>query len=414
MAMRMVFFLLGLMGVAFGQDVAGLKVRSIGPALMSGRISTIAVHPRNPGLYYVGVASGGVWKTVNNGATWTPVFDKQGSYSIGYVTLDPRNPNTVWVGTGEDNSQRSVGYGDGVYRSDDGGATWKNLGLKKSEHISKIVIDPKDSNVVYVAAQGPLWGPGGDRGLFKSVDGGKSWKASLTISENTGVTDVVMDPRNPNVLFAAAWQRRRHFYTLINGGPESALYKSVDAGATWQKMSGNGLPAGELGRIGMAIAPSEPDVMYATIEATGRLSGLYRSEDAGANWTKVNDVLAQPMYYAKVYVDPKQANRIYIPDVMFRVSDDGGRNVRFLGEKNKHVDNHVIWIEPANTNHYLVGCDGGLYETWDKGANWIYKSNLPVTQFYDISVDDAKPFYNVYGGTQDNNSLAEERAWDFE
>jgi photosystem II stability/assembly factor-like uncharacterized protein len=406
--MRTLVLTLALTLAASAQEapsVAGLKFRSIGPAFMSGRISTIAVHPRHTGHYFIGVASGGIWKTVNNGATWTPVFDKQGSYSIGYVTLDPRNPNTVWAGTGEDNSQRSVGYGDGVYRSDDGGATWRNLGLKKSEHISKILIDPKDSNIVYVAAQGPLWGPGGDRGLFKSTDGGKSWKASLSISENTGVTDVVMDPRDPNILFAAAWQRRRHFHTLINGGPESALYKSTDAGATWQKLSGNGLPAGELGRIGLAIAPSDPAVMYATIEATARLSGLYRSEDSGATWAKVNDHLAQPMYYGKVFVDPKQANRIYIPDVVFRVSDDGGRNLRPLGEKNKHVDNHVIWINPENTHHYLVGCDGGLYESWDKGANWIFKSNLPITQFYDISVDDAKPFYNVYGGTQDNNSL---------
>ncbi len=386
--------------------LAGMKLRSVGPALMSGRIESIAVNPENAGHYFLGVASGGVWKTVNNGATWTPVFDKQGSFSIGYVALDPRNSNTVWVGTGESNSQRSVSYGDGVYKSEDGGASWKNMGLKRSEHIGKIVIDPRNSNHVYVAASGPLWGPGGDRGLFKTSDGGKTWKPSLAIGENTGVTDIAMDPQNPDILFVSAWQRRRHFYTLINGGPESAIYKSTDAGASWQKLSGNGLPAGELGRIGLAIAPSDSSIVYATIEATARLGGLYRSDDAGATWAKVNDHLAQPMYYAKVFVDPKNPLRIYLPDVIFRVSDDGGRNVRPLGEKNKHVDNHVIWIDPKQNNHYLLGCDGGLYETWDKGANWIYKANLPVTQFYDIAVDDAKPFYNIYGGTQDNHSLA--------
>lgn len=406
--MRCVLSLFVFVAGAFGQEavLAGLKLRSVGPALMSGRIESIAVNPDDPGHYFLGVASGGVWKTVNNGATWIPVFDKQPSYSIGYVTLDPKNSNTVWVGTGESNSQRSVAYGDGVYKSEDGGATWKNMGLKKSEHIGKIVIDPRNSNVVYVAASGPLWGPAGDRGLYKSIDGGKTWKATLAISENTGVTDIAMDPKNPDVLFVSAWQRRRHFWTLINGGPESAIYKSNDAGETWQKLSGNGLPAGELGRIGLAIAPSDSSIVYATIEATARYGGLYRSDDAGATWAKVNEHLAQPMYYAKVYVDPKNPMRIYLPDVIFRVSDDGGRNVRPLGEKNKHVDNHVIWIDPKQTNHYLVGCDGGLYESWDKGANWIYKANLPITQFYDIAVDDAKPFYNIYGGTQDNNSLA--------
>ena len=219
--------------------LAGMKLRSVGPALMSGRIESIAVNPENAGHFFLGVASGGVWKTVNNGATWTPVFDKQGSFSIGYVALDPRNSNTVWVGTGESNSQRSVSYGDGVYKSEDGGASWKNMGLKRSEHIGKIMIDPRNSSHVYVAASGPLWGPGGDRGLFKTSDGGKTWKPSLAIGENTGVTDIAMDPQNPDILFVSAWQRRRrHFYTLINGGPESAIYKSTDAGASWQKLSG--------------------------------------------------------------------------------------------------------------------------------------------------------------------------------
>src|ERR1700687_100627 len=240
----------------------GLRFRSIGPAFTSGRVIGFAVEPNNPAHYFVASASGGVWKTVNDGTTWTPVFDREGSYSIGAIALDPKNPLTVWVGTGENNSQRSVSYGNGVYRSDDGGKSWKNVGLKTSEHIGRIAIDPTDSNIVYVAAQGPLWGPGGDRGLFKTTDGGKSWKKVLSISDNTGVTDVVIDPRNPDVLIAASYQRGRHVWTLINGGPESAIHKSTDGGATWTKMKA-GLPTEDLGRIGLALAPSHPDVVYA-------------------------------------------------------------------------------------------------------------------------------------------------------
>src|SRR6266705_5435326 len=233
---------------------SGLKFRLIGPGAASGRVMSVAVNPRNKSEYYVGVASGGVWKTVNDGTTWTPVFDGEGSYSIGWVELDPNNASVVWVGTGESNSQRSVGYGDGVYRSDDGGKSWHNLGLKKSEHIGRVVVDPRDSKVVYVAAEGPLWGPGGDRGVYKTADGGKTWKAVLTISENTGVADVALDLSNPDIVYAAAYQRRRHVFTLIDGGPESALYKSTDAGANWSKLK-NGLPTEELGRIGLTISP---------------------------------------------------------------------------------------------------------------------------------------------------------------
>ena len=382
----------------------GLRLRSIGPAFTSGRVSTFAVDPTNTSRYYVAAASGGVWKTINGGITWTPIFDSQGSYSIGAITLDPKNPLTVWVGTGENNSQRSVSYGDGVYRSDDGGRTWKNVGLKASEHIGRIAIDPKDSNVVYVAAQGPLWGPGGDRGLFKTTDGGKTWKNVLSISENTGVTDIVIDPQNPETLYAAAYQRRRHMWTLINGGPESALYKSTDAGATWNKLRG-GLPTVELGRIGLAISPVDPNVIYATIEAADRKGGIFRSSDRGGSWERRNEYDTTAMYYARIVADPKDVERIYVMNVFLMVSDDGGRTLRRLGEKSKHVDNHDIWIEPNNTDHYLVGCDGGLYESYDRGANWDFKQNLPITQFYDITTDNAKPFYNVYGGAQDNFSF---------
>ena len=353
-----------------------------------------AVDPNDRAKYYVAVASGGVWKTVNAGTTWTPVFDNEGSYSIGAIALDPKNTATVWVGTGEYNSQRSVGYGDGVYRSDDGGKSWKNVGLKTSEHIGRIVIDPRDSNVVFVAAQGPLWSAGGERGLYKTTDGGKTWKAVITVSENTGVTDVVMDPSNPDTMYAAAWQRRRHFYTLVNGGPEGAIYKSTDGGNTWTKLR-SGLPPGDLGRVGLAISPVDTNVVYATVEASGNLSGIFRSSDRGATWERMSSRVALPMYYGQIICDPKDVDRIYIPDVVLQVSDDGGRTQRPLVSRGVHVDYHAVWIDPKNTDYYLVGNDGGVYESFDRGANWHFKANLPVATFYDIAVDNNMPFYNV-------------------
>ncbi len=384
----------------------GLALRGIGPAVASGRVIDVAVNPRDKATYYVAAASGGVWKTINSGTTFEPVFDGEASFSIGCVTLDPQNPLVVWVGTGEKNSQRSVSYGDGVYKSVDGGKSWENVGLKRSEHIGKVLVDPRSSNTVYVAAQGPLWAPGGDRGLYKTTDGGKSWKQILAISENTGVTDVVFDPRNPDVLYAAAYQRRRHVWTLIDGGPESALYKSADAGATWKKLEG-GLPKGDVGRIGIAISAANPDVLYATIEGSGRSgSGFYRSEDAGATWEKRSGTIASsPQYYQMLFLDPRNADRVYLVDLWIRVSDDGGKSFRPLGEKYKHVDNHVLWIDPDNTSHMLAGCDGGLYETYDRAATWSFKANLPITQFYRVDVDYDTPFYHVYGGTQDNASF---------
>ena len=383
---------------------SGLKFRSLGPAFTSGRVSGFAVDASSPSHYFVAAASGGVWKTLNNGTTWTPVFDDEGSYSIGAIVLDPKNPLTVWVGTGENNSQRSVSYGNGVYRSDDGGKTWKNVGLKTSEHIGRIAIDPKDSNTVYVAAQGPLWGPGGERGLFKTIDGGKTWKSILSISENTGVTDIVIDPQNPETLYAAAYQRRRHMWTLIDGGPESAIYKSTDAGASWSKLKA-GLPTTEMGRIGLAVSPVDSNVVYATVEAADRKGGIFRSSDRGGSWERRNEFDVAAMYYARIVADPKDVDRIYVMNVFLMVSDDGGRTIRRLGEKSKHVDNHDIWIDPNNTDHYLVGCDGGVYESHDRGINWEFKRNLPVTQFYDVTTDNATPFYNVYGGAQDNFSF---------
>lgn len=382
----------------------GLRFRSIGPSVVGGRVIAFAVDPNDRAKYFIAVASGGVWKTVNAGTTWTPVFDNYGSYSIGAVALDPKDASVVWVGTGERNSQRSVGYGDGVYKSEDGGRSFRKVGLDKSEHIGRIAVDPRDGKTVYVAAQGPLWSAGGDRGLYKTTDGGKTWKAALSISENTGVTDVALDPSNPDIVYAASWQRRRHFFTLINGGPESAIHKSTDGGTTWTKLRG-GLPAGDLGRVGLAISPADNNVVYATVEAAAQGSGIYRTADKGATWERTSPTIAQGMYYGQIIADPKNVDRIYIPNVVFQVSDDAGRTQRALGERLKHVDNHAIWVDPNNTNYLLVGCDGGVYESHDKGSNWHFKANLPIAQFYDADIDQQSPFYNVYGGTQDNNSL---------
>lgn len=392
-------------GPLSSKTFSGLKLRGIGPALTSGRIGDLAVNPQNRNQYYLAVASGGVWKTNNSGTTWQPVFDAQGSYSIGCVTLDPNNPLVVWVGTGENNSQRSVGYGDGVYKSLDGGKTWKNVGLKNSEHVGKIVIDPRNSNVVYVAAQGPLWDDGGERGLYKTTDGGQTWKRVLHISEMTGISEVVFDPRDPDVLVVSSYQRRRHVWTLINGGPESGIHKSTDGGATWRQIK-SGLPSEEMGRIGLAISPANPDVLYAIIEAANDSSGFFRSMDRGENWEKRSKyVSGSPQYYQELVCDPKEANRVYSLDTWLMVTEDGGKTFKQAGERHKHVDNHALWIDPENTNYLLNGCDGGVYESFDRAATWHFKANLSITQFYRVSVDQALPFYNVYGGTQDNFSL---------
>jgi photosystem II stability/assembly factor-like uncharacterized protein len=385
---------------------AGLKLRGIGPAFISGRIADLAVDSRHSSTYFLAVASGGVWKTTTAGANFEPVFDGEGSYSIGCVAIDPNDPLVVWVGTGENNSQRSVAYGDGVYKSVDGGHHWQNLGLKGSEHIARILIDPRNSDTVYVASQGPLWSAGGERGLYKTTDGGKSWKRVLFVSDDTGVTDLVMDPRNPDVLYAAAYQRRRHVWTIIDGGPEAAIYKSRDAGTTWQKLT-NGLPKEDMGRIGLAVSPADPDMVYATIEAARGASGFYRSRDAGANWEKRSATLStSPQYYQHVVADPKVVDRVYAMDTLMKVTDDGGKTFHDVGESAKHVDNHALWIDPADSDHLRAGCDGGLYESWDRGASWEWRPNLPLAQLYRADVDYALPFYNVYGGAQDNGSVA--------
>ena len=383
-------------------QVSALRFRSIGPALMSGRISDIAVDPVRRSTWYVAAASGGVWKTVNAGTTWTPIFDSYGSYSVGCVAVDPNNRHVVWVGTGENNSQRSVGYGDGLYKSVDGGKSFQHVGLKDSQHIAKVLIDPRDSNVVFVAAQGPLWNSGGDRGLYKTTDGGKTWTPILTVDDDTGVTDIHFDPRDPDTIYAATYQRRRHVWTLINGGPGSGVHKSTDGGATWRALK-RGLPSGDIGRIGMTISPIDPDMLYAVVEAADDQGGFFRSVDRGETWSRQSSyVSGSPQYYQEIVADPHVLGRVYSLDTYMMVSEDHGRTFQQLGESNKHVDNHALIIDPDDADHLLIGCDGGVYETWDRGQTYDFKPNLPLTQFYKLATDNAEPFYNIYGGTQDN------------
>lgn len=386
-------------------QLSGLKFRNIGPALTSGRIADIAVNPKNFNEYYVAVASGGVWRTTNHGVSFQPIFDGEGSYSVGCVTIDPNQPATIWVGTGENNNQRSVAYGDGVYKSTDAGKSWKNMGLKDSEHISKVIVHPKNSDVIYVAAYGPLWSDGGDRGVYKSTDGGENWERIHFISDITGAADLVMDPTNPDILYVATHQRRRHVFTYIGGGPESAVYKTTDGGKTWKEAQ-SGLPKEKMGRVGLAISPADANVVYAIVEAEADKGGFFRSTNKGATWEKRSGYKTSGNYYQEIICDPYDVDKVFSMATWLHHTEDGGKTFKQTGETNKHVDNHCIWINPTNTDHWIVGCDGGLYETYDHASTWQYKANLPITQFYKVSIDYDTPFYNVFGGTQDNNSQA--------
>ena len=385
--------------------LAGMPLRNIGPAMISGRISDFAFDPQHKNIFYVTTASGNVWKTTNNSTTWKPIFDHEGSYSIGSITIDQNNPSILWVGTGENNAQRSVSYGDGVYKSEDGGQSWKNVGLKNSEHISQIWIDPKDSNTVLVAAQGPLWKDGGDRGLYKTTDGGKTWKRILTIDKYTGVNEFIVDPKNSDNIVASTYQRRRHVWVLINGGPGSGIHKTTNGGKNWMKIK-SGLPKKDMGRIGLSNAPSSPNTIYAIIEGDKKEQGTYLSKDFGQTFKKQSGhVASSPQYYNELVVDPKNADRVYSLSTFTTVSEDAGKTWKRLSNKFRHVDDHALWIDPDDTEHLYIGGDGGVYESYDRGQVWRFVSNLPLAQFYRVTPDNAEPFYNVCGGTQDNNSV---------
>ncbi|HUM46738.1 MAG TPA: hypothetical protein PLD84_07420, partial [Chitinophagales bacterium] len=379
-----------------------IEARQIGPAVMGGRISAIDALNNDPKTMYVGAAAGGVWKTTTGGTLFKPIFDKY-TQSIGDIRIDQRHPDTVWVGTGESNMRNSVSYGDGLYVTYDGGANWRKMGLDSTEHISKIVIDPSNSNILYVAAPGPLWSDSKSRGLYKSTDCGKSWQKILYTNEKTGCADVAIDPSNPNTIYASMWQFRRSPWSFASGGSGSALYKSLDAGKTWKKIQ-NGFTPGDLGRVVIAIAPSAPQNIYAIVES--KKSGLYLSNDGGETWKEqstTSNVTARPFYFSVLTVDPQNPKRIYRPAFTLSISDDGGYSFKEASNAGGwvHSDHHALWINPNNTNQLYLGTDGGVYMSLDKGNNWIFLNNLPVSQFYHVAFDGADP-YNVYGGLQDN------------
>jgi len=446
-AVPLAVFLLAALGAGQGPGTDRLtadffkemQLRTLGPSLMTGRVSDIEVDPKNPDIYYVATGAGGLWKSENRGITFTPIFDDGGSFSLACIVIDPKNSNVLWLGTGENSNPRAAMYGDGVYKSTDAGKTWTRVGLEKSEHIGNIKIDPRNSEVVYVAAQGPLWSSGGERGVYKTTDGGKSWKAVLSVSADTGANEIIIDPNNPDVLYVSTWQRRRGVGQFIGGGPESRIHKSTNAGANWTILGG-GLPKGDMGRITIGADPkAKPTRLYALCNAKREESGFYRSDDAGATWTRYGHMAPRagfgggggagapgagrggaaddfyrggdPGYYHEIIVDPIRPDTIWSMNTNLERSEDGGKTWSQVpinyseSYGNVHVDFHDIWLDVTDRNHYLIGNDGGAYETYDNGKNFRHFNSLPVTQFYRVAVDNQKPFYKVCGGAQDNNSL---------
>ncbi|MCG8606295.1 hypothetical protein MJD09_15090 [bacterium] len=383
-----------------------LKFRCIGPAVTGGRIHDVEALPQDPSTIYVATASGGIWKSTNQGTTWKPIFDDQPVSTFGDLAISPSNPNVIWAGTGEQNNRQSTSWGNGVYRSTDGGKTWTHTGLVETRHIGRVRVHPDNHEVAYVAALGNLWKDSSERGVFKTSDGGRSWQKVLYVDEMTGAVDLVMNPSKPNTLYAATYQRRRRTWGFNGGGPGSGIYKTVDGGNNWQKLT-NGLPEGDKGRIGLALSKSNPSSLYAIIQHADE-GGIYRSQDEGASWTKVNKLNPRPMYYSHIFVDPTDENRVYVLATSFYMSEDGGKTFRQMPTRptydvGVHSDFHSLWINPNNPKHFYLAGDAGLHETWDRGETYRRINNLPIGQFYAIGVDMQTP-YRVWGGMQDNHS----------
>ena len=382
--------------------VQALRWRELGPARFGGRITDFAVVESDPRTFFAATASGGVWKTSNLGTTWTPVFDGYGPASVGAVAVAPSNPRVVWVGTGEPDNRQSSSWGDGIYRSTDGGRTWEHVGLRETRHVGRIVVHPKDSRIVYVAALGHLWGPNRERGVFRTTDGGGSWENVLFIDEETGAVDLVMDPQDPLTLFAGTYQRRRTPWGFDGGGPGSGIYRSFDGGDSWTRLQ-RGLPETEMGRIGLDVYRRDANLAYATVEAAHGAGGLYRSTDRGDTWEKVSDFNPRPMYFSLVRVDPNDPKRVFVGGRTLSVSENGGRDFRHDVDAGGHSDHHALWIDPSNSKLLLLGTDGGVYVSFDAASSWRMLDNLPIGQFYSAAVDMRDPYW-ICGGLQDNGT----------
>jgi photosystem II stability/assembly factor-like uncharacterized protein len=383
-----------------------LRFRSVGPAVTGGRIHDVEALPHDPSTIYLATASGGIWKSTNKGTTWTPIFEGQAVSTFGDLAIAPSNPDVIWAGTGEQNNRQSTSWGNGVYRSTDAGRTWVHLGLDGTHHIGRVVVHPTDPDVAYIGAVGTLWAPSAERGVFRTIDGGTTWEHVLFVDTLTGVVDLVMDPAEPGTLYAAAYQRQRRAWGFNGGGPGSGIYRTRDGGDTWEELT-NGIPAGDKGRIGLAVAATNPRVLNATVEhATER--GVYRSEDGGESWTRVNELNQRPMYYSHLFIDPTNEQRVYKLATAFYMSGDGGATFETMPTRptydvGVHSDFHTMWIDPGNPSHFYLAGDAGLHETWDMGRTFIRINNLPIGQFYAIGADMREPYY-VYGGMQDNHS----------